>query len=178
MIDAIVALVAVLAGILAGWAIARRRRHVRVAGRVSRILLPFTGSISRRALDAALRLARAEDATLMPAFLATVPRHLPLDAAVPLQCELGMPLLEAIEQAAARSDVPVDARVVRGRTYRHALELLLAEERVDRVVVSATGNPRSGLTNDDLVWLLQRAPAEVVILRPDFADRLSVTGVH
>jgi hypothetical protein len=145
---------------------------------VHRILLPFTGgAISRRALDAALRLARAEDATLMPAFLATVPRHLPLDAAVPLQCEQGMPVLEAIEQAGARADVPVDARVARGRTYRHALERLLEEEPVDRVIVSATGNPRAGLTDDDLVWLLQRAPAEVLILRPDFADRMRVTGV-
>ena len=67
-----------------------------------RILLPFTGTaISRRSLDAALRLARAEDATLVPAFLATVPRHLPLDAAVPAAVRVGMPLLEAIEQAAA-----------------------------------------------------------------------------
>ena len=65
---------------------------------------------------------------------------------------------------------------MRGRTYRHALERLLAEEPVDRVIVSATGNPRSGLTSDDLVWLLQRAPAEVLILRPDFADRIRVTG--
>ena len=72
-----------------------------------RILLPFTGTaISRRSLDAALRLARAENATLVPAFLATVPRHLPLDAAVPAACGCGMPLLEAIEQAAASAGSP------------------------------------------------------------------------
>ncbi len=178
MIDVAVALVAIAAGVAGGWLIARRRRRAPTgAGRVHRILLPFTGgAISRRALDAALRLARAEDATLMPAFLATVPRHLPLDAAIPLQCELGMPLLEAIEQAAARADVPVDARVARGRTYRHALERLLDEEPVDRVIVSATGNPRDGLTEDDLVWLLQRAPAEVLILRPDFEDHRKLIG--
>ena len=178
MIVAIV-IVAVLAGALAGWLIARRRRRgPRDAGPVRRILLPFTGTaISRRALDAALRLARAEHATLMPAFLATVPRHLPLDAAVARQCELGMPVLEAIEQAAARSDVPVDARAVRGRTYRHALERLLEQEPVDRVIVSATGNPRAGLSDDDFVWLLQRVPAEVMILRPDFEDDRRVTGV-
>ena len=178
MIDVAVAIVAVLAGIAGGWLIARRRRRAPAgAGRVRRILLPFTGgTIPRRALDAALRLARAEDATLMPAFLATVPRHLPLDAPIPLQCELGMPLLEAIEQAAARAEVPVDARVARGRTYRHALERLLHEEPVDRVIVSATGNPRDGLTDDDMVWLLQRAPAEVLILRPDFEDHRKLVG--
>jgi hypothetical protein len=179
-IDVLIAVLAVVVGAGGGWVVARRlkSRAPRGAGRVRRILLPFTGTaIPRRALDAALRLARAEDATLMPAFLATVPRHLPLDAAIPAQCNLGMPLLEAIEQAAARAEVPVDARVVRGRTYRHALEQLLAEEPVDRVIVSATGNPRRGLTSDDLVWLLERAPAEVLILRPDFADRLRVSGV-
>ena len=43
---------------------------------VHHILLPFTGTeISRRAVDAALRLARAEGATLMPAYLAAVPKH-------------------------------------------------------------------------------------------------------
>ena len=68
------------------------------------ILLPFTGTaLSRRALDAAMRLAQVEGATLMPAFLATVPLHLPLDAPLPKQCTIGMPLLEAIEQRAVRA---------------------------------------------------------------------------
>jgi hypothetical protein len=175
----IVAVLAVAAGGAAGWALARRlkARSERGAGRVRRIMLPFTGTaIPRRALDAALRLARAENATLMPAFLATVPRHLPLDAAIPAQCSVGMPLLEAIEQAAARADIPVDARVARGRTYRHALEQLLAEEPVDRVIVPTSGNARSGLSGDDIVWLLERVPAEILILRPSAGDRLRVTG--
>lgn len=158
---------AVLVGRRLSW---QRRRG---AGRVRRILLPFAGTaISRRALDAALRLAQAEDATLMPAFLATVPRTLPLDAPLPRQCANGMPVLEAIEQVAAHQDIAVDARVSRGRSSRHALELLLASEPVDRVVVPAT----NGLTADDLVWLLEKAPAEVVILRPDPHDRLKVSG--
>jgi hypothetical protein len=179
MIYILVAVLAVGLGTAGGWALARRlkSRTPRGAGRVRRILLPFTGAtIPRRALDAALRLARAENAMLMPAFLATVPRHLPLDAAVPAQCSLGMPVLEAIEQAAAAVDVAVDARIARGRTYRHALELLLAEEPVDRVIVPTTGNPRQGLSGDDLVWLLQRAPAEILILRPNATDRVAVTG--
>jgi hypothetical protein len=175
----IVGAVAIVIGALGGFAYARHRRKLEShgAGSVKRILLPFTGTaISRRSLDAALRLARAEDATLVPAFLATVPRHLPLDAAVPAQCNVGMPLLEAIEQAAATAAIPVDARVGRGRTYRHALALLLEEEHVDRVIVPAAGDTRSGLSGDDLVWLLERAPAEVLILRPGFTDDRRITG--
>ncbi|WP_028059648.1 hypothetical protein [Candidatus Solirubrobacter pratensis] len=181
--DLLIAVLALAVGAGGGWALARRRRarSRHGAGRVRRIMLPFTGAtIPRRALDAALRLARAENAVLVPAFLATVPRHLPLDAAIPAQCSLGMPVLEAIEQVAAGSDVEVDARVARGRTYRHALEQLLAEEPVDRVIVPTSGNLRGGLTGDDLVWLLQRVPAEILILRPNAADgkRVTEAAVH
>jgi len=181
MIVAVVvaAVVAVAIGFAVGYEIARRARRSipRGAGHVRRILLPFTGmAISRRSLDAALRLSRAEQATLMPAFLATVPRHLPLDAALPRQSAIGMPVLEAIEQLAAQAEVPVDARVARGRTYRDALNRLIEEEPVDRIIISATANPRGGLSGDDLVWLLQSAPAEVLILRADPSDRMRVTG--
>src|ERR1019366_6397118 len=42
-----------------------------------RILFPFVANaLSERALDASLRLARAEGATLVPVFLARVPLHL------------------------------------------------------------------------------------------------------
>jgi nucleotide-binding universal stress UspA family protein len=175
----LVALLALLAGGgAAGYLTVRiRDRSPRGAGPVHRILLPFTGTaISRRALDAAIRLARAEHATLMPAFLATVPKQLPLDAALPRQAAAGMPVLEAIEQQATRASVPVDARVARGRTYRHALQRLLEEEHFDRVIVPATRDRRGGLSGDDLVWLLEEAPAEVVILRPAPGDRMRVTA--
>ena len=177
--DIVIAAAAIVLGAAGGFHYARyrRARHQRGAGHVRRILLPFTGTaISRRSLDAAMRLARAEDATLVPAFLATVPRHLPLDAAVPGQCSLGMPLLEAIEQAATSAEIPVDARVGRGRTYRHALARLLEEEPIDRVIIPAAGDSHAGLSGDDLVWLLERAQAEVMILRPGFTDHRRVTG--
>ena len=46
----------------------------------------------------------------MPAFLARVPRNLPLDSPLPAACAIGMPLLEAIEQRATAEGIPVDAR--------------------------------------------------------------------
>ena len=79
--------VALLVGLGGGYLIARSRLRGRRSERpdaVHQILLPFTGTeVSRRALDAALRLARAEDATLMPAYLAQVPKSLPLECAIP-----------------------------------------------------------------------------------------------
>ena len=177
MIEHVLVGVSLLLGLAGGFLIARSHLRRSRPDSVHRILLPFTGTeISRRALDAALRLARAEGATLMPAYLAAVPLQLPLGCALPNEAGRAMPMLEAIEQRAASQGVAVDARIERGRSYRHALERLLEEEPVDRVVVPAHANGGEGLNGDDLVWLLRQAPAEVLILRPapDDERRLSV----
>ena len=179
---AVVAVLALAAGGVAGW-LARSRTTGRTNGgrepepRVHRILLPFTGlSISRRALEAAMRLALAEDATLMPAFLANVPLQMPLDSPLPKTCGAILPLMEAIEHKATAKGVPVDSRIGRGRSHRDALRRLLAEEKVDRVVVPASVDALSGFTAQDITWLLERAPAEVVVLRPNPSDRAALTG--
>jgi nucleotide-binding universal stress UspA family protein len=179
-IEHVLIFAALVLGLVGGFVIAGTR-HGRKAvaapepDEVRHILLPFTGTeISRRAVDAALRLARAEGATLMPAYLAEVPKSLPLDCPIPKEAAQAMGMLEAIEQRAAAKGVPVDARIERGRTYRHALARLLAEEDFDRVVVSAGATGTHGLSGDDLVWLLEKAPAEVMILRPGPEDRRMV----
>jgi nucleotide-binding universal stress UspA family protein len=179
----IVVVAALLAAVAGGVAVGRwyapqrqRQRNGRPEA-VGRILLPFTGtSISKRAFDAAVRLARVENATLMPCYLATVPLNLPLDAALPAQCLRAMPLLETIEQRAVDQDVAIDGRVVRGRTYRDALRRILEDEHFDRVIVSATAHPNGGFGGDDLVWLLDRADAEVLILRPAPEDHREVAA--
>jgi nucleotide-binding universal stress UspA family protein len=171
---------ALVLGLLGGYLLARGRWRGRRSERpeaVHQILLPFAGTeISRRALDAALRLARAEEATLMPAYLATLSKRLPLECAIPAEAAKAMPMLEAIEQRAAAQGVAVDARIERGRSYRHALRRLLDQEEFDRVVVPATSTGAAGLSGEDLVWLLEKAPAEVLILRPAPGDerRLSI----
>jgi nucleotide-binding universal stress UspA family protein len=151
----------------------RRRSHTLRAS-PKRILFPFMGrALSRRALDGALRLARADGATLMPVFLIQVPMHLPLDAALPRDCRIGMALLETIEQRALALGVPVDPRIERGRTARHALREAIAHERFDRLVVAAARGRSEGLHADDIGWLLEEAPGEVVVVRPIGDDRLT-----
>lgn len=104
---------------------AARARRRPLTPPAKRILFPFIGqALSQPVLDATLRLARAEDATLVPAYLARVPMHLPLGAPLPRQCVEAMPLLEAIEHRALHEGAAVDARIERGRTYRHALREL------------------------------------------------------
>ena len=175
MIEHVFVGLALLLGLGGGYLLARSRWRGKRSERpedVRRILLPFTGTeISRRAVDAALRLSRAESATLMPAYLAAVPKQLPLDCAIPAEAAKAMPMLEAIEQRASAQGVPVDSRIERGRSYRHALARLLEGEAFDRVVVPATATGQAGFSGEDLVWLLEKAPAEVLILRPGPQDR-------
>jgi nucleotide-binding universal stress UspA family protein len=152
----------------------RRRRARTPTPSARRILLPFAGrALSQRALDAALRLARADGATLVPVFLARVPMNMPLDAPLPRQCTEGMPLLETIEQRAAAAGVPVETRVEAGRTYRHALREAITHERYDRLVVAAASARSEGFDSEDVAWLLDHAPGEVIIIRPDRDDQLN-----
>ena len=122
-----------------------------------RILFPFVAEdLSPRALDAALRLAVAEQATLVPVFLARVSLDLPLDAPLPRQCSMAVPLLEAIEQRATEAGVPVDSRIERGRNRRHALRQAIATERFDRIVMAAASQGSPGFDADDVAWLLEQ----------------------
>lgn len=151
--------------LVAGPLLRRRRLRARAP---KRILFPFRGkSVSRSTLDAALRLARAESATLVPAYLVTVPNQLSLDAPIPKECATAIPLLEAIERRASRLEVPIDSRIERGRTPRHALTQLMEHERFDRLVVPAETTRSDGFQPDDVAWLLEHARGEVIILRPE-----------
>lgn len=122
MTAALIGLIVVLVLALTALAV-RHRNDARLrpsrppASTTRRILFPFVASaLSNRALDAALRLALAEDATLMPVFLARVPMTLPLDAPLPRQAGIALGLQDVIEQRASEFGIAVDARIERGRT--------------------------------------------------------------
>jgi len=170
----VLVVVALAAGFAGAVALERWRRTRALNGRerVRRIAFPFTGEgPSEPGLAAALRLARAEDATLLPVYLALVPLRLAVEVPLQAECDVAFGLLEAIEQRAARAGVPVDARIERGRTVRHALRELIAHERFERMVVAAgsgaIGEPiGGGFTPEDVAWLLENVPGELIVLRP------------
>jgi hypothetical protein len=144
------------------------RRDPEVRPGAPRLLVPFTGrQLDPAVLDAALRIARAEEAVLVPAYLLIVPFEFSLDAPVQ-HGELGraMPILEAVELAARRAGVPVDARIERGRSPIDALTRLWEVETFERVVVPAPAPERAGFSAKDLTWMLAHGPGEILVLRP------------
>ena len=156
---------AILSVLLAPFALLSKRRPKPGS---KRVLVPFiNGSLEQAVLDAAIRIARAEEATLVPAYLIHVPLQFSLDA--PMSDEVGtaVPMLEAVEHAATRAGVAVDGRVETGRTPTHALERLWDVEHFDRIVVPAPAGRAPGFTPKDLLWILTHAPSETLILRPD-----------
>lgn len=153
---------------LAATAVRRRPpRRIPLPGGARRVLVPFSGALDPTVLRAAIRVAKAEQAILVPAYLLVVPLQYPEDSAQKDQVAVALPLLEAVEHAALREGVPVDARIEKGRSLTHALRRLWEVERFDRVVAPAPGVPRTGgFTPEQLAWILEHAPAETIVLRP------------
>ncbi len=159
----VVAVLGVLAGRLTGARPRSSRRRLVGSGRV---LFPFGAEgLSAGALDSALRLARAEGATFVPVFLARVSLTLPLHATLPQHASACLRVQDAIELRAMRFGVPVDARIARGRSFRHALRQVIASERFDRIVIAAAHPEGAGIPAEDVRWLLDHAPGEIVVLR-------------
>jgi hypothetical protein len=136
-----------------------RRRRPAYSGK-GRVLVPFSGTLDPSVLDAAIRVARAEEAVLVAAYLLVVPLQYPEDSPRKEQVAVALPLLEAVELSASRAGVPVDARIEKGRSLTHALRRLWEVERFDRILA-----PASGFTAKDLAWILTHAPTETIVLR-------------
>jgi hypothetical protein len=168
--DVLFPLMALVAGAAVTAVALRRRRAVdENPPEKPRILFPFVGAdLSERALKAALRIARAEHAVVVPAYLARVPLPLTLDAPVGRACDEAFAVFEEIERRAVAYGVPLDSRIVRGRNVRHALRELVAEVPAARriVVAASTNGGHDGFSIDDVSWLLRNAPGEVLVVRP------------
>jgi hypothetical protein len=168
MIAAVIALAA-LSFVLGAVLIAQsyRRHRIRRKAGAPRILVPFTGGqLDPTVLSAAIRIARAEEGILVPSYLLVVPLEYPADSPLAEQVNVAMPLLEAVEHAARREGVPVDARIEKGRSPTHALRRLWEVEAFDRVVAPAPANGNGGFTLKDVTWILAHAPSETLVLKP------------
>jgi len=167
-LDAALAVIAAVCAVGLVVVVVRRRppRRLPVSASARRVLVPFSGKLDETVLDAAIRIARAEDGVLVPAYLLIVPLRYGEDSPLKDEVKLAMPVLEAVEHAALRAGVPVDARIEKGRTLTHALRRLWEVERFDRIVAPAPVNGGGGFTEKELAWLLANAPTETLVLKP------------
>ncbi len=124
---------------------------------------------------------KAENAIVMPAFLARVPMNLPLETALPVQSRA--------RDAAARGDRAARCpRRASPSTHASAAGARPATRCAgcsSRSTSTASSCPpmktrAAGLSYDDLRWLLERVPAEILILRPAPEDtrRISAAAVE
>jgi hypothetical protein len=177
-VNALAVLIAIVAAVaaIAAFVVAHSRAPARpLPAGTRRILVPFTGGeLDPRVLDAAIRVSRAENATLVPAYLVIVPLSLAEDAPMQDDVRVALPLLEAVEHAALRAGIPVDARIEKGRTPTHALRRIWEVERFDRVIAPAPSENGGGFTPKDLTWILTHAPVETLVLRPSPATAAAV----
>jgi hypothetical protein len=160
MIAALIVVGVLAAAGLGAVAYRARRPRARYEGK-GRILVPFSGALDPTVLNAAIRIARAEESMLVAAYLLVVPLQYPEEAPRRDQVAVAVPLLEAVELAALRAGVPVDARIEKGRSLTHALRRLWEVERFERIVA-----PAPGFSAKELAWILTNAPAETIVLRP------------
>jgi nucleotide-binding universal stress UspA family protein len=129
--------------------------------------VPFAGGqLEPAVLDAALRLARADEAVFVPAYLIIVPFSLSMDSPLTHEVEVALPLLEAVELRAQKEGIAVDARLERGRSLRDALRRLWDVERFDRILLPVSADERAGFDERDIAWILMHAPTETLALRP------------
>jgi hypothetical protein len=144
-----------------------RRRPAAARAGAPRLLVPFSdGHLEPAVLEAALRIARADTAVFVPAYLIIVPFTLALDAPLTHEVEVALPLLEAVELRAQEEGVPVDARLERGRSLRDALRRLWDVESFDRILLPVSADARAGFDARDIAWILMHAPTETLALRP------------
>ena len=156
------------AAAVAAFLVAHRRAPARpLPAGTRRILVPFTGTeLDPRVLAAAIRVSRAENATLVPAYLVIVPLRLAEDAPMQSDVHVALPLLEAVEHAALRAGIPVDARIEKGLTPTHALRRIWEVERFDRIIAPAPTDHSGGFTPKDLAWILHACPGRDARGRP------------
>lgn len=130
-----------------------------------RWLLPFTSAVDMRALDAVVRLAESQGATLVAMSLITVP-HESRSRGVRLEyIQQSKDFLEAVKYKAARQHVPLERYEVFTADVFRSLKLLMREQNCGSILLVTRGEKDSLLRRQELRQLLDALPASLVLIR-------------
>jgi len=129
-----------------------------------RMLVPAVDRpYSMRCLEVAYRLAQDTGATVQLAYVLEVPRAQALEALLPEAEMLASEALRDAQQAAVPFKVKVEAFVHRTRSAPEGILRLVAQEKIDLLVLGGRPDGNRGLPADLARDLFQRAPCEVVV---------------
>lgn len=118
---------------------------------------------SNRALEVAYRLAEGTQTRIHLAYIIEVPRILPLDASMPDAESVAANALNIAERAAVPYKVQVESVIHRTRKAKARILSLIAEERVDLLVLGGRPDRLRGLPGDMARELFLAAPCEVIV---------------
>ena len=126
-----------------------------------RWLLPFTFGVDMRAIDYAVSLAGSAGATLVPVSLVSTPSK----GARLEHIQQSKDFLEAVQQKAARYQVPVERYEVFTQNVLQSIRTLVSELPCNGIIL-VTGGEHSCLMQDEEVkHLLVEPPAPLVLIR-------------
>ena len=129
-----------------------------------RMLVPAVDRpYSMRCLEVAYRLAQDTGATVQLAYVLEVPRSVALEAMLPESEIMASEALRIAQQAAIPFKVTVEPFVHRTRSAPDGILRLIAQEKIDLLILGGRPDGNRGLPSELARDLFQRAPCEVVV---------------
>lgn len=136
----------------------------RAQRRWQRMMVPAVDRpYSMRCLEVAYRLAQDTGALVQLAYILEVPRTLALEALLPEAEVMASEALQIAQQAAIPFKVKTEPFVHRTRNARDGILRLIAQEKVDLLLLGGRPDGNRGLPSDLARDLFQCAECEVVV---------------
>jgi nucleotide-binding universal stress UspA family protein len=120
---------------------------------------PYSG----RCLEVAYRLAQDSGAVVQLAYVLEVPRALALEAALPELEIAASDALRVAQQRAIPFKVTVEPYVHRTRSAREGILRLVAQEKIDLLVLGGRPDGNRGLPSELARNLFEECPCETVV---------------
>ncbi len=139
-----------------------------------RMLLPFTHGVDLCAIEHAIRLAKSRNATLVPLAVVSVPKGRRTGGARLEHIQQSKDFLEAVQQKAARYQVPVERYEVFTSNIRQSIATLTWELHCDSILVFVTGQKGVLLDAREIKQLLEGETAQIFMVRLEPNNRGSV----
>ena len=136
-----------------------------------RWLLPFTFGVDMRAIAYAVSLAESANATLVPVSLVSISSK----GARLEHIQQSKDFLEAVQQKAARQQVPVERYEVFTRNVLQSMRTLVSEMPCHGIILVTGGEHTCLMRDEEVKHLLIEPPASLVLICLPARSSLQVT---